>query len=66
MTLWGDTVNIAARIEQAAKPDEICLSDAARERLGVGFFCTMIDEARGAGRIAIWRLDREQKGQADI
>jgi adenylate cyclase len=64
--LWGDTLNIAARIEQAAKPDEICVSDAARERLGVGFLCTMIGEARGAGRIAIWRLDREQKGRADI
>jgi hypothetical protein len=45
---------------------EICVSDAARERLGVGFLCTMIGEARGAGRIAIWRLDREQKGRADI
>ena len=61
--LWGDTVNVAARIENAAKPDEIYLSDATRERLGAGFFCTAIGEveARGAGRIAIWRLDCEQK-----
>jgi hypothetical protein len=33
------------------------------ERLGVGFLCTMIGEARGAGRLAIWRLDRKQKGR---
>jgi len=59
--LWGDTVNVAARIEQAAKPDEICVSDATREGLGAGFLCSAIGEveARGAGRIAIWRLDSE-------
>jgi len=61
--LWGDTVNVAARIEQAARPDEIYLSDATRERLGGSFLCTTIGEveARGAGRVTIWRLDCEQK-----
>jgi class 3 adenylate cyclase len=64
--LWGDTVNVAARIEQAAQPDEICLSDATHERLGTGFSCTTIGEveARGAGRVVIWRLDCEEKGGA--
>ena len=66
--LWGDTVNVAARIEQAAKPNEICLSDATRERLGTGFLCTAIGdvEARGAGRIAIWRLDCENEGARQV
>lgn len=64
--LWGDTVNVAARIEQVAKPNEICLSDATRERLGAGFLCTAIGdvEVRGAGRIAIWRLDCEQRDES--
>ena len=64
--LWGDTVNVAARIEQAAKPNEIYLSNATRERLGADFLCTAIGdvEARGAGRIAIWRLDCEQSDES--
>lgn len=45
--LWGDTVNIAARIEQAAKPNEICLSDATREALGAAFVCTASSAVTG-------------------
>jgi class 3 adenylate cyclase len=65
--LWGDTVNVAARIEHAAKPDEIYVSDTTREHLGGGFHCTTIGEieARGAGRVTIWRLDGETARRAD-
>jgi len=59
--LWGDTVNVASRIQHAAKPDEIQLSNATRELLGANFSCTAAGEVetRGAGRVGVWRLDRE-------
>jgi class 3 adenylate cyclase len=61
--LWGDTVNVASRIQHAAKPDEIQLSDATRELLDAKFCCTATGEVetRGAGRVGVWRLDRESK-----
>jgi class 3 adenylate cyclase len=61
--LWGDTVNVASRIQHAAKPDEIQLSDATRELLDAKFCCTAAGEVetRGAGRVGVWRLDRESK-----
>ena len=61
--LWGDTVNVASRIQHAAKPDEIQLSDATRELLDARFSCSAVGEieARGAGRVGVWRLDRESK-----
>jgi class 3 adenylate cyclase len=61
--LWGDTVNVASRIQHAAKPDEIQLSDATHELLDAKFCCTAAGEVetRGAGRIGVWRLDRESR-----
>jgi class 3 adenylate cyclase len=61
--LWGDTVNVASRIQHAAKPDEIQLSDTTRELLDAKFSCSAAGEieARGAGRVAVWRLDRESR-----
>jgi adenylate cyclase len=58
--LWGDTVNVASRIQHAAKPDEIQLSNATRELLGAKFSCTAAGEVETrAGRVGVWRLDRE-------
>jgi class 3 adenylate cyclase len=59
--LWGDTVNVASRIQHAANPDEIQLSNATRELLSASFSCTAAGEVetRGAGRVGVWRLDRE-------
>jgi len=59
--LWGDTVNVASRIQRAARPDEIQLSDATRELLDAKFSCTAAGEVetRGAGRVGVWRLNRE-------
>ena len=31
--VWGDTVNTAARIEAAARPDSVCLSERAWQHL---------------------------------
>jgi class 3 adenylate cyclase len=66
--LWGDTVNVASRIQHAAKPDEIQLSDATRELLDAKFCCTAAGEVetRGAGRVGVWRLDRESKNAAAV
>ncbi|MBL9039387.1 MAG: adenylate/guanylate cyclase domain-containing protein [Archangium sp.] len=37
--LWGETVNLAARMESHGLPGEIQLSLATSERLGAGFVC---------------------------
>jgi class 3 adenylate cyclase len=64
--LWGDTVNVASRIQRAARPDEIQLSDATRQLLDARFLCTAAGEVetRGAGRVGVWRLDRESSDVA--
>lgn len=31
--VWGDTVNVAARVESAGQPGKICISEATRKRL---------------------------------
>jgi adenylate cyclase len=56
--LWGDTVNLAARIQTSAEPDEIRISDATHKLLGPGSACDPLGEIelRGAGRVEIWRL----------
>ena len=56
--LWGDTVNLAARIQTSAEPNEIRISDATRKLLGQNFACDALAEAelRGAGRVQMWRL----------
>jgi class 3 adenylate cyclase len=56
--LWGDTVNLAARIQKAAEPDEIRISDATHELLGPDFACDPLGETelRGTGRVRMWRL----------
>ncbi len=56
--LWGDTVNLAARIQKSAEPDEIRISDATRKLLGPNFACDPLAETelRGAGRVRMWRL----------
>ncbi|MDX8454341.1 adenylate/guanylate cyclase domain-containing protein [Mesorhizobium sp. VK9D] len=56
--LWGDTVNLAARIQKAAEPDEIRISDGTHELLGPNFSCDPLEETelRGTGRVRMWRL----------
>ncbi|WP_139032271.1 adenylate/guanylate cyclase domain-containing protein, partial [Mesorhizobium amorphae] len=56
--LWGDTVNLASRIQTSAEPDEIRISDATHELLGPDFACDPLAETelRGTGRVRMWRL----------
>ncbi|UCI07183.1 adenylate/guanylate cyclase domain-containing protein [Mesorhizobium sp. B1-1-8] len=56
--LWGDTVNLAARIQKSAEPDEILISDATHKLLGPKFACDPLAETelRGTGRVQMWRL----------
>ncbi|WP_095197989.1 adenylate/guanylate cyclase domain-containing protein [Mesorhizobium carmichaelinearum] len=56
--LWGDTVNLAARIQTSAEPDEIRISDATQKLLGPDFACDPLAETelRGTGRVRMWRL----------
>jgi adenylate cyclase len=56
--LWGDTVNLAARIQTSAEPDEIRISDATHKLLGPNFACDPLAETelRGTGRVRMWRL----------
>ncbi|MBT7759181.1 MAG: adenylate/guanylate cyclase domain-containing protein [Rhodospirillaceae bacterium] len=46
--VWGDTVNVAARLEQAGKAGHILLSAQTRAQLGDGYDC----DAQGAVEIA--------------
>jgi class 3 adenylate cyclase len=66
--LWGDTVNVASRIQHAAKPDEILLSDATRELIDAKFSCISAGEVetRGAGQVGVWCLDVERKDVAAV
>jgi len=66
--LWGDTVNVASRIQHAAKPDEILLSDATRELIDARFSCISAGEVetRGAGQVGVWCLDGERKDVAAV
>ncbi|MER9397193.1 adenylate/guanylate cyclase domain-containing protein [Mesorhizobium sp. M0615] len=56
--LWGETVNLASRIQTSAEPDEIRISDATYQLLGPKFACDPLEETelRGAGRVRMWRL----------
>jgi class 3 adenylate cyclase len=56
--LWGDTVNVAARIQRSAEPGEVRISDATHDLLGPSFDCHPLleTELRGAGRVRLWRL----------
>ncbi|TKB98127.1 MAG: adenylate/guanylate cyclase domain-containing protein, partial [Mesorhizobium sp.] len=51
-------VNLAARIQTSAEPDEIRISDATHKLLGPNFACDPLAETelRGTGRVRMWRL----------
>ncbi|TIV92449.1 MAG: adenylate/guanylate cyclase domain-containing protein, partial [Mesorhizobium sp.] len=48
----------AARIQKAAEPDEIRISDATHQLLTPDFACEPLGETelRGTGRVRMWRL----------
>ncbi|HET9626681.1 MAG TPA: adenylate/guanylate cyclase domain-containing protein [Kofleriaceae bacterium] len=56
--LWGDTVNIASRMESHGVPGAIQLSDASRALLGAAYQLTPrgVIEVKGKGEMATWLL----------
>ena len=58
--VWGDTVNIASRLQQLAAPDAITISDATRAQLTGAVRSEPLGEVelRGRGRFATFRLAR--------
>jgi adenylate cyclase len=57
--LWGDTVNIASRMESHGLPGTIQLSNASRELLDGAYRLTPRGaiEVKGKGRMETWLLE---------
>jgi adenylate cyclase len=61
-TVSGDAVNVAARLQQAAEPNEILVGGTARRLSAEAFAFAPLSEVALKGRIAgaeAWRLERE-------
>ena len=60
--LWGDAVNVAARMESHGLPDKIHVSQAMEERLKEAFFLSYRDtiEIKGKGKMATYWLEGER------
>lgn len=58
--VWGDTVNIAARIEQAGEAGKVNISEATHHRVKAYFVCTPRGaiEAKNKGALPMFFLDR--------
>ncbi len=56
--LWGDTVNLASRMESAGVPGRIQISDPTRVLVEDRFVCESrgLIEVRGKGEIGTWFL----------
>ena len=56
--VWGETVNLASRLESHGLPGEVQISDAVRVALGGGFVCVPRGpiEVKGVGTIETWLL----------
>ena len=56
--LWGDTVNMASRMESHGTPDEIQITRSTRELLDDDFMTEPIGlvDVKGKGKIETWRL----------
>jgi class 3 adenylate cyclase len=56
---WGESVNLAARLETAARPGDILVSEAAYWRLKSEFSVTPLDDVdlKGIGRTPVYRLE---------
>jgi guanylate cyclase len=56
--LWGDTVNMASRMESHGRPDEIQITRATRELLGEDFVTEPLGlvDVKGKGEVETWRL----------
>ena len=63
--VWGETVNLASRLESHGLPGEIQVSDAVREALGDSFVFEPRGaiEVKGVGQLETWLL-KEERGRA--
>ncbi len=66
--IWGDTVNLASRLESSAQPSTICLSAETRDCLAGRFRTESLGERelKGKGRVAVHRLIAEEMNGADV
>ena len=57
--IWGDTVNTAARLEEAGVTGKVNISDATCQLVSSRFACTYRGEleAKNKGRIKMWFVD---------
>lgn len=62
--VWGETVNLASRLESHGIPGEIQVSCAVREALGEGFIFESRGpiEMKGIGKLETWLLKQERPG----
>jgi adenylate cyclase len=56
--VWGETVNLASRLESHGLPGEVQISDAVKAALGDGFVCVPRGpiEVKGVGTLETWLL----------
>jgi len=56
--VWGDTVNVASRLETAARPGTILVSEEVASALGVAFELHAVGQVdlKGKGAVAAHRL----------
>lgn len=62
--VWGDTVNLASRMESLGVPGRVQVSHAVRERLGerFEFEARGLVDVKGKGPLPTYFLLREQRG----
>ncbi len=57
--IWGDTVNVAARITDHADPNALYVSEEVRRRLGEGCLARDVGEVelKGKGRVGLFHIE---------
>lgn len=62
--VWGDTVNLASRLESRASPGTIAVSSSTRDALGDRFRVEPLGtaELKGIGAVPVWRLVGSAEG----
>ena len=61
--IWGDTVNVAARMEQNSEPNHINISQTTYEFVKDKFKCTYRGEieAKNKGKLSMYFVDTQEK-----
>ena len=65
--LWGDTVNFASRLQDAAEPLSVLVSEAVRHRLPENFVLHPLGSIalKGKGEMPVWQLCGKARQAAD-